>query len=301
MPFIETQDGTDLYVKEWGDGPPVVLIHGWPLSADSWDYQMQALADAGFRAIAYDRRGFGRSDQPGDGYDYDTLADDLADVLEAFDATDDVTLVGFSMGGGEVARYMSRHGGAGVSRVALISSVVPFLLQTDDNPDGVPHATFDEMTEAMEADRAAFFGGFFKTFYGEGLLTHPVSPEVLTWSQNTAMMAGLRGTLACAAAFATTDFRPDLASITVPTLVIHGTADKTVPIDPTARALAKALPQAQLIEYDGAPHGVLATHQDRVIADLLGFLGHEQSAEFGAVTADDDGIRPDLTVPLGQL
>ena len=301
MPFIETQDGTDLYVKEWGDGPPVVLIHGWPLSADSWDYQMQALADAGFRAIAYDRRGFGRSDQPGDGYDYDTLADDLADVLEAVDATEDVTLVGFSMGGGEVARFMSRHDGTGVSRVAFISSVVPFLLKADDNPEGVPQSTFDGMTDAMEKDRAAFFGDFFKTFYGEGLLTHPVSPEVLTWSQNTAMMAGLRGTLACAAAFSSTDFRPDLASITVPTLVIHGSSDKTVPIDPTARALAKALPQAQLIEYDGAPHGVLATHQDRVSADLLAFLGHDRSAFFSGVTADNSGVRPDLTTPLAQL
>lgn len=301
MPFIETQDGTDLYVKEWGDGPPVVLIHGWPLSADSWDYQMQALADAGFRAIAYDRRGFGRSDQPGDGYDYDTLADDLADVLEAVDATEDVTLVGFSMGGGEVARYMSRHDGEGVSRVAFIASVVPFLLQTGDNPDGVPQSIFDGMAEGMEKDRAAFFTGFFKSFYGEGLLSHPVSPEILTWSHNTAMMAGLRGTLACAEAFASTDFRPDLASITVPTLIVHGSADKTVPIDPTARALAAALPNATLIEYDGAPHGVLATHQDRISADLLAFLGHEPSAFFGEATANDNGIRPDLTVPLAQL
>jgi non-heme chloroperoxidase len=301
MPFIETQDGTDLYVKQWGDGPPVVLIHGWPLSADSWDYQMQALADAGFRAIAYDRRGFGRSDQPGDGYDYDTLSDDLADVLEAADATDDVTLVGFSMGGGEVARYMSRHGGAGVSRVALIASVVPYLLKTDDNPDGVPQSTFDEMTEQMESDRAAFFTSFFKQFYGEGFLIRPVSQEVLDWSRNTAMMAGLRGTLACANAFATTDFRADLPSITVPTLVIHGTSDKNVPIDPTAREVIKALPQAQIIEYDGEPHGILATAQDRVCADLLAFLGQDRSALFGSATADDMGERPDLTTPVGML
>ncbi len=301
MPYIETQDGTELYVKIWGEGPPVVLIHGWPLSADSWDYQMQAIADAGFTAIAYDRRGFGRSEQSGDGYEYDTLADDLADVLEAVDATDDITLVGFSMGGGEVARYMSRHKGAGVSRVALIASVVPFMLQTDDNPDGVPQSVFDGMTDAMETDRAAFFADFFKTFYGDGLLTHPVSKEVRDWSQNTAMQAGLRGTLACAGAFSSTDFRPDLESITVPTLVIHGTADKTVPIDPTARAVAKALPQAQLIEYDGAPHGLLATHQERVIADLLSFLGHEQSAFFSEATADDNGVRPDLITPVAML
>ncbi len=301
MPYIETQDGTELYVKMWGEGPPVILIHGWPLSADSWDYQMQALADAGFTAIAYDRRGFGRSDQPGDGYDYDTLADDLADVMEAVDATDDVTLVGFSMGGGEVARYMSRHDGAGVARVALIASVVPFMLKTDDNPNGVPQSTFDGMTRGMETDRAAFFADFFKTFYGDGLLSHPVSKEVRDWSQNTAMAAGLRGTLACAAAFASTDFRSDLVAITVPTLIIHGTDDKTVPIDATARAAAKALPQARLIEYDGAAHGLLATHQDRVSGDLLAFLGHDRSAEFGSITADEEGVRPDLTAVVGQL
>lgn len=301
MPFIETQDGTDLYVKEWGDGPPVVLIHGWPLSADSWDYQMQALADAGFRAIAYDRRGFGRSDQPGDGYDYDTLADDLADVLEAFDATENVTLVGFSMGGGEVARYMSRHAGQGVSRVALIASVVPYMLQTDDNPDGVPQSVFDGMTADMKEDRAAFFSTFFKQFYGEGFLSRPVSQELLEWSRNTAMAAGLRGTLACAEAFATTDFRPDLSSITVPTLILHGTADKTVPIDATARAVAKAVPQAKLIEYDGEPHGILATAQQRVIDDLLGFLGSDRSAAFSATVADESGQRPDLMPPVGSI
>ncbi len=301
MPMIETQDGTELYVKLWGEGPPVVLIHGWPLSADSWDSQMQALADAGFTAIAYDRRGFGRSDQPGDGYDYDTLADDLADVLEACDATDDVTLVGFSMGGGEVARYMSRHDGAGVSRVALIASVVPFLLQTDDNPDGAPQSVFDGMLEGIEKDRAGFFGTFFPAFYGQGVLTHPVSSETIDWSRQVAMMAGLRGTLACVDSFATTDFRPDLASITVPTLVIHGTADKTVPIDPTARAVAKALPNATLIEYDGAAHGLLATHAERINADLLAFLGSDPAARFIGAAADDNGDLPDLTAPVGQL
>lgn len=272
MPMIETRDGTRLYAKSWGDGPPVVLIHGWPLSGDSWDPVSHALAEAGFRAIAYDRRGFGRSDQSSGGYDYDTFADDLADVMTAMNATQSTALVGFSMGGGEIARYLSRHGGAGVSRVALVSSVVPYMLKTGDNPDGVPQAAFDEMTEGMLADRAKFFTGFFKEFFGVGMLTQPVSDEVLHLAWITAMQAGLRPTLAAAKAFATTDFRPDLAAFRVPTLVIHGTSDKTVPINATGRAVAEAVPHATLLEYSGEPHGVFATQTDRLIRDMLDFL-----------------------------
>lgn len=272
MPMIETRDGTRIYAKSWGDGPPVVLIHGWPLSGDSWDPVSHALADAGFRAIAYDRRGFGRSDQPSGGYDYDTFADDLAEVMNAMRVDDDATLVGFSMGGGEIARYMSRHAGRGVSRVALVSSVVPYMLKTEDNPDGVPQSTFDEMTEGMLEDRAKFFTGFFKDFFGVGVLSQPVSDEVLHLAWTTAMQAGLRPTLAAAKAFATTDFRSDLASFRVPTLIIHGTSDKTVPIDATGRAVAKAVPHATLLEYNGAPHGVFATDLERLKKDLLDFV-----------------------------
>lgn len=272
MPMIETRDGTRLYAKSWGDGPPVVLIHGWPLSGDSWDPVSNALADEGFRAIAYDRRGFGRSDQPSDGYDYDTFADDLADVMAAMGVSDNATLVGFSMGGGEIARYMSRHGGQGVSRVALVSSVVPYMLQTDDNPEGVPQSTFDEMTEGMLEDRAKFFTGFFRDFYGVGMLSKPVSDETLKLSWATAMQAGLRPTLLSAKAFATTDFRGDLPSFSVPTLVIHGTSDATVPIEATGRAVARAVPHATLIEYDGEPHGVFATQTERLTKDLLDFV-----------------------------
>ena len=273
MPMIETRHGTHLYVKSWGDGRPVVLIHGWPLSGDSWDPITHALAEAGFKAIAYDRRGFGRSDQPSGGYDYDTFADDLASVIEQTTTGEDVALVGFSMGGGEIARYLSRHGSQGISRVALVSSVVPYMLQADDNPNGVSQATFDQMTEGMLQDRAKFFTGFFKDFFGVSLLASPVSGEQLHLSWTSAMQAGLRPTLAAAHAFATTDFRGDLASFTIPTLVIHGTADKTVPIDATGRAVAGAVPHAQLVEYDGEPHGLFATQTDRLIGDLLAFLG----------------------------
>ena len=269
--YITTSDNTKLYVKDWGEGRPVILIHGWPLSADSWDEQAMALAENGFRAIAYDRRGFGRSDQPWNGYNYDTLADDLAAVIKETGATD-AAMVGFSMGGGEVARYMSRHGGQNVSQAALVSSVVPYMLKTDDNPEGVDQSTFDEMTAGMKKDRAHFFTSFFKDFYGVGLLSHPVSDELIEWSRNTAMMASLKATLDCAAAFATTDFRPDLASFTVPTLIIHGTDDQTVPIDASGRAAAKGIAQSELLEYDGAPHGLFATHQERFTKDLLSFL-----------------------------
>lgn len=272
MAYITTRDNTKLYVKDWGKGRPVILMHGWPLSADSWDDQAMAIADAGLRAIAYDRRGFGRSEQPWNGYDYDTLADDLAAVVEETGATDSA-LVGFSMGGGEVARYMSRHGGKNVTQAALISSVVPYMLKTADNLDGTDQATFAQMTEGMKQDRAHFFAGFFKDFYGVGLVSHPVSDELLESSRNVAMQASLKATLDCAKAFATTDFRPDLASFKVPTLIIHGTGDKTVSIDASARAAARGISNAELIEYDGAPHGLFATHKARLTKDLLAFLG----------------------------
>ncbi|MDX1934959.1 MAG: alpha/beta hydrolase [Capsulimonadales bacterium] len=271
MTYITTRDNTTLYVKDWGTGRPVILIHGWPLSADGWDDVAIPLVEAGFRTIAYDRRGFGRSEQPWGGYDYDTLADDLADVIATTGAAD-AALVGFSMGGGEVARYLSRHGGRNVTQAALISSVVPYMMKTPDHPNGVDPSVFARMTAGMKQDRAHFFTGFFRDFYGVSLISHPVSDELIDVSRNTAMMAGLRPTLACAEAFATTDFRPDLASFTVPTLIIHGTNDQTVPIDATGRVAAKAIPQATLIEYDGGPHGLFATHKEPLTADLLKFL-----------------------------
>ena len=272
MPTIETRDGTHLYVKDWGSGRPVVLIHGWPLSSASWDPISHALAEAGNRVIAYDRRGFGRSDQPAGGYDYDTFADDLADVMARCNLENDVALVGFSMGGGEVARYMSRHAGTKIRSAALISSVVPFMLRTPDNPNGVEQSKFDEMAAGISEDRPHFMRGFLHDFFGVGVLLAPVSKDVLEASWLMCMQAGLLPTLQAAKAFSTTDFRPDLAAIRVPTLIVHGSSDATVPIDATARAAARAISGATLIEYEGSPHGIFATDRQRLIADLQGWL-----------------------------
>ncbi len=271
MPMITTTDGTQLYVKDWGSGQPVILMHGWPLSSDSWDDAAMAFVQSGFRTIAYDRRGFGRSSQPWSGYDYNTLADDLAAVIEQCGAKDAI-LVGFSMGGGEVARYMSRHNGRSVAKAALVASIVPFMLRTADNPDGTEQEVFDGMAQAIKEDRAKFFTGFFKDFFGVGMMSHPVSDPVLEWARSVSMQASLQATLECAKSFATTDLRDDLSAFTVPTLIIHGTQDKTVPIDASARAAAAGIPKASLIEYEGAPHGLFATHKQRLTKDLLEFL-----------------------------
>ncbi|HET7817026.1 MAG TPA: alpha/beta hydrolase [Sphingomicrobium sp.] len=267
MPYATARDGTRIYYKDWGRGRPVALVHGWPLSSDTFDDVALALADEGYRAIFHDRRGFGRSDQPFDGYDYDSFTSDLEAVLDHAGASGPVALAGFSMGGGEVARFTSRNSGR-VSHAVLIGSVVPFLLKTGDNPNGAPKEVFDGMVAGIKKDRADFFRNFFPSFYGEGL----VSQAVLDDSLRQAMMAGLKPTLGCVRAFSETDFRPDLAAFTMPTLVVHGTADATVPIDLTARQVARRVPGARLVEYDGA-HGIFASHKDRLIADILGFLG----------------------------
>jgi pimeloyl-ACP methyl ester carboxylesterase len=271
MAFVETADGTQLYLKDWGTGIPVVMLHGWPLSADSWDDVSNTLAESGFRAVSYDRRGFGRSDQPWQGYDYDTLADDLAAVIAYCDAPA-VHLIGFSMGGGEVARYMSRHAGRKVAKAVLVSSIVPYMLKTADNPAGTAAEVFDGMAQDMKADRAKFFAGFFRDFFGVGAMSHPTSQETIDWASRIAMQASLKATLACASAFSTTDFRADLPAFKVPTLIVHGTADKTVPIDASSRAAAIGIANSQLIEYENAPHGLFATHKQKFAKDLLKFL-----------------------------
>lgn len=271
MAFIEAKDGVKLHVKDIGKGHPVVLIHGWPLTGDMFEYQTLALLEAGYRVITYDRRGFGQSGHPSEGYNYDTFADDLAAVLNGLDL-EKAHLIGFSMGGGEIARYFSRHGAARVSKAVLVSSVVPYLLRDDSNPDGVDASVFADMKQQVREDRFAFLQSFAKTFYGVGLVSKPVSQGVLDWSFVLGVMASPKATIDCIDAFGRTDFRPDLQAFTVPTLVIHGTSDKTVPIDPAGRAAVKGISSARMIEYDGEPHGLFATAPDRLNRDLIEFL-----------------------------
>lgn len=271
MTFINTRDNNQIYLKDWGQGNLVVLIHGWPLSADSWDDLGIKLVEAGHRVIAYDRRGFGRSSQSWDGYDYDTLADDLAAVLD-YAAQGKAAIVGFSMGGGEVARYLSRHGNEKISKAVLIASILPFRLQTNDNPAGTPQAKFDKTAQAIRSDRALFFNGFFKDFFGVTESSQPVSNELLEWARSIAMQASVKATLSCLASFSTTDFRKDLSAFQVPTLFIHGTEDLTVPIESSSRLAAAAIPQSTFLEYPGAPHGLFATEKERLARDLLQFL-----------------------------
>ncbi len=271
MATITTKDGTELFYTDWGQGRPVVLIHGWPLDGDMWSDQAVHLARHGCRVITYDRRGFGRSGQPWDGYDYDTLSDDLAAVIDQLDLAD-VTLVGFSMGGGEVARYLGRHGAAKVAKAALVSAVTPYLLKTENNPTGVDQTVFDEILAGLKDDRPHFLAGFGADFFGNSLLKKRVSAETLQWALQMAMMGSLRATIECVKSFSSTDFRGDMAAFTVPTLIIHGTADATVPIDSSGRVAARLIPGSTLIEYDGQPHGLQATAKDRLSADLLAFV-----------------------------
>ena len=271
MSYIDAQDGTPLYYQDWGAGRPVVLIHGWPLNADMWEYQAGFLAQNGFRVIAYDRRGFGRSGKPWSGYDYDTLASDLAAILEKLDLND-AALIGFSMGGGEVARYLARHGAGRISHAALVAAVTPFLLQTQDHPDGVPKSVFDDFVAQLEADRPHFLTAFGKKFFGVGLVTSPVSSEILQWAGNLALQASPHATIQCVRAFSSTDFRQDMAAFTVKTLIVHGDGDETVPINVAGQAAAKLVPSAKFLAYPGAPHALVVTEKDRFNADLLAFL-----------------------------
>ena len=271
MAFLNTDDGTEIFYNDWGTGTPVVLIHGWPLSSDMWEYQAKFLAENGCRVITYDRRGFGRSSQPWEGYDYDTLTDDLRVILEELDVRG-ATLVGFSMGGGEVVRYLSRFGNDRVSQAVLVSAVTPFLMKTEDNPEGVDPSVFEGMIDGLEKDRPAFLTEFGAKFYGRTLIKHTVSEPWLNWTFQMAMQGSGRATLECVDSWSGTDFRADCAKVSVPTLVIHGTGDSTVPIDVAGRRAAALIPGARLVEYDGEPHGLFATAPDRLNQDLLGFL-----------------------------
>lgn len=272
MPYMTVQDGTEIHYRDWGTGTPVVLIHGWPVTGDMWEKQSTFLAEHGLRVITYDRRGFGRSSNPWTGYDYDTFASDLNALMEKL-GLNGATLVGFSMGGGEVARYLSRYGASRVSKAVLVAAVTPFLLKTPDNPDGVDQQVFADIEAQIRKDRPAFLKDFGAKFYGRTMLNHTVSDAVLEWNQSLALQGSLRSTLAAANAWATTDFRDDLKNITIPVRLIHGTSDATVPIEVSARRAVKILPNATLSEYDGEPHGLFLTAADRLNAELLEFIG----------------------------
>jgi non-heme chloroperoxidase len=273
MTTFKTRDDVTIYFKDWGprNGPAVVLCHGWPLSADSWDAQAFHLASHGYRVIAHDRRGHGRSSQPWDGNDMDHYADDLAQLVDHLGLRD-VSVFGFSAGGGEVARFIGRHGTGNVAKLALISAVTPFRLKTDTNPDGVPLEELDGLRAGQIADRAQFFrgiaGGPFYGFNRAGAMVSQGQID-LWWQQG--MMAGFKNTYDCIAALSE-DFRDDIRKFDRPTLVIHGDDDQIVPIDGSARAVARLLPKAKLKIYEGAPHGLTFTHRERLNADLLDFL-----------------------------
>ncbi|HEU4470990.1 MAG TPA: alpha/beta hydrolase [Flavisolibacter sp.] len=282
MKFIKTKDtstGEDVNLSydEYGQGKPVVLIHGWPLSKEMWEYQLDALVNSGLRVIKYDRRGFGKSSKPWNGYDYDSLAEDLKALIEQLDLRD-VTLVGFSMGGGEVVRYLSRFGSERVERIVLISSVLPYLLKTSDNPHGVDESVFADMMEQMKKDRIGFLDDFGKKFFGVTLISHPVSTPLLEYYRMLASLASARSTQQCALSFSQTDFRNDLSAVTVPTLIIHGDDDKTVPIESSSDLTAELIGQAQYMVYEGAPHGLFYTHRERLNSDLVNFIHADISA-----------------------
>lgn len=268
----ENSADVELFYTDQGTGQPVVLIHGFPLDGESWGKQQAALLDAGYRVIAYDRRGFGASTKTGSGSDYDTFASDLHALIEDLDL-DDVALVGFSMGTGEIARYLSRYGAGRVSKAAFLGSLEPFLLITDDNPDGAgDQAFFDGIAQSVRDDRHAFLTGFFRDFYNlDDHLGDRISQEALDASVATARHAG-NTAIAAAPLTWPTDFRDDIAAITVPALILHGTADNILPIDKTARRFKDLVPAATYVEIEGAPHGLLWTHADEVNEALLAFL-----------------------------
>ena len=268
---ITTRDGTAIHFKDWGQGTPVVFSHGWPLQGDAWEDQMLFLANRGYRTIAHDRRGHGLSGQSWHGNDMDTYADDLATLIEALDLRDAV-LAGHSTGGGEVARYIGRHGSVRVAKVVLVSAVPPQMLQGPSNPDGVPKVVFDAIRSGVETDRSQYFQDLALPFYGYNRPGAGASQGVCDTFWLQGMQCGIRAAYECIAQFSETDFTDDLARITVPTLLIHGDDDQIVPIASSARRGVEILPQARLIVYEGAPHGLPTTHKARINADLLDFL-----------------------------
>ncbi|PHQ29337.1 alpha/beta fold hydrolase [Leeuwenhoekiella nanhaiensis] len=270
---IENRENIKLYYEDYGTGDPVILIHGWPLSAQMWEYQTQVLVEAGHRVIAYDRRGFGRSDKPWSGYDYDTLAKDLNDVITGLDLKN-VTIVGFSMGGGEVSRYIGNYGTSKLKRAALISSVAAFLLKTDDNPDGVPQETFDEFKAAVRKDRLGFLKDFGNNFVNYDDNKDKISEAQVHFNWSIAAGASPKGTLDCITSFGSSDFRADLEKFDIPTLIIHGDADQVVPIKPSGEQAASIVKDSRYEVIKGAPHGLVFTHTEEVNKILIDFLNN---------------------------
>jgi non-heme chloroperoxidase len=266
-----TKDGTEIYYKDWGKGPVVTFSHGWPLSSDAWDGQMLFLVQNGFRVVAHDRRGHGRSSQASSGNDMDGYADDLAAVIEALDLKD-ATLVGHSTGGGEVVRYIGRHGTKRVAKAVLIAAVPPIMLKTAANPEGLPMEVFDNMRSSLTKDRSQFYKDLAKQFYGANRPGAKVSQGVLDQFWLWSMQSGLKNAYESIKAFSETDFTEDLKKIDVPTLVMHGEDDQIVPVKDAAVKSARLIKGAKEIYYPGAPHGLTATLQDQVNADLLAFL-----------------------------
>jgi len=271
MSTVTAKDGTEIYYKDWGQGPIVTFSHGWPLSSDAWDGQMLFLAQQGFRVVAHDRRGHGRSSQASSANDMDGYADDLAAVIEALDLKDAI-LVGHSTGGGEVARYLGRHGSKRAKKAVLIAAVPPLMLQTQANPEGLPMEVFDAIRAGVAGDRSQYYKDLAIAFYGANRSGTKVSQGTLDQFWLWSMQAGAKNAYESVKAFSETDFTEDLKKIDVPTLVMHGEDDQIVPVHDSARKSAKLIRGAKEIYYPGAPHGLTATHQNRVNADLLAFL-----------------------------
>jgi non-heme chloroperoxidase len=269
--WFTTKDGTDIYYKDWGSGPPVVFSHGWPLSSDAWDDQLMFLANNGYRAIAHDRRGHGRSGQPSGGNEMDTYADDLAALMDMLNISD-ATLVGHSTGGGESTRYVGRHGTSRVAKVMLVSAIPPLMLKTPANPKGLPIEVFDDLRAQLSADRSQFYQDISAPFFGGNRPGSKVSQGLKDQFWQQSMQVGLKASYECIKAFSETDLTEDLKKIDVPTLIIHGDDDQIVPIEAAAKLSVKLVKGAKLNVYPGAPHGLPSTLKDKFNADLLAFL-----------------------------
>jgi pimeloyl-ACP methyl ester carboxylesterase len=277
MPYFKSKTGNEtlqLFYEDLGNDNPIIFIGGWPLTHQMWEYQLTPLRELGFRCIAYDRRGFGKSDQSLKSYDYDVLAEDLKNLINELNV-DNVTLVGFSMGGGEVVRYCSKYNCEKVSKIILVSSVIPYMLKTDDNPEGVPIEQIQEFDQQIRNDRADFLESFGKHFYGVNFISHPVSSGILDWTNSLAFTASQKAMLGCMESFSQTDFRNELSSIKIPVLIIHGDSDNIVPVKATSEQASSVIIGSLYKIYPGAPHGLFYTHRDVLNRDLISFITSE--------------------------